>query len=308
MKHIYLSFLFVVAVLFSQAQTLLPEIPETDGAVHCMTQLGDSLYIGGAFSRLYFSDSSSRYGAAIDTSVSVRGAYGKWAKPNGSVNISVPDGYKGYYIGGSFTQVGDSARKFLAHIDSTGKVTSKLAKASVNANISTMALLNDTLYIGGEFTGTMDSVVVGTSGAAIEMNGSIDFNFPKVNGIIRASIADGNGGWYIGGEFTTVGDSLRYRLAHIDSLGNVSNWKPIAGIVRALALSGDTLYVGGTFNSIGGQARNNIAALDAVTGSVRAWNPGANGTAVYALAVSNNLIYVGGSFTTIGGQSRNRIA
>ena len=59
-------------------------------------------------------------------------------------------------------------------------------------------------------------------------------------------------------------------------------------------MSGSTVYAGGAFTSIGGQARSHIAALDATTGAATAWNPNANGVAVYALAVSGSTVYAGG--------------
>jgi hypothetical protein len=65
--------------------------------------------------------------------------------------------------------------------------------------------------------------------------------------------------------------------------------------------------VGGTFGSIGGTARVNLAALDATTGALATWAPGADAT-VRAIASDGRVIYVGGDFATAGGQARGRIA
>jgi len=140
------------------------------------------------------------------------------------------------------------------------------------------------------------------------VDGSSDFDYPKPNGSVLASVSDGSGGWYIGGTFTQVGDSMRNRLAHINSSGLVTPWNPGAdSTISAIAKGGSVIYIGGLFTSVGGQTRNSIAAIDDVTGLVSAWDPNANG-AVNAIEVVGSTIYVGGSFTNIGQMNRNRIA
>ena len=165
---------------------------------------------------------------------------------------------------------------------------------------------NDLVYIGGQFT------YVGRpepySFAIDQTSGAIDFSFANPNGQIIVSIPDGNGGWYIGGVFTTVGGELRNNLAQLDATGQVTSWNPNADDqVNSLAISGSTIYAGGFFTNIGGQTRIRIAALDANTGNATSWNPSAS-SQVATIAVSGSTVYVGGSFTSIGGQSRNRIA
>jgi hypothetical protein len=55
--------------------------------------------------------------------------------------------------------------------------------------------------------------------------------------------------------------------------------------------------------------RNRLAALDATTGNLLSWNPGADNT-VRALEPSadGSAVFVGGQFSVAGGQPRNRIA
>ena len=132
---------------------------------------------------------------------------------------------------------------------------------------------------------------------------------PKVDGSIYIVVPDGSGGWYIGGEFTKVGDITRNNIAHIladKTLDTV--WNPNADdFVNTLAIDGSTIYVGGDFSSIGGQNRNNLAALDKTTGLATAWNPDADG-AVYTLAIDGSTIYVGGGFSSISGENRKSFA
>ncbi len=171
--------------------------------------------------------------------------------------------------------------------------------------------ISDLIYIGGNFTyvGPNTGHGVGIDNST----GNTVSDFPYVNGTINAVVADGSGGWYIGGEFTSVGGIVRNNIAHISADKSVdNNWNPDANSsVRALVLSSDgsIVYAGGYFTTLAGgaTARNYIAAIDASTGTATSWNPNAS-TSVWALAISGSTIYAGGQFISIGGQMRNYIA
>ena len=109
----------------------------------------------------------------------------------------------------------------------------------------------DKVYIGGKFTQvgpyTGGGVPIDSStGAAVSV-------FPKINGGIFIVCADGNGGWFVGGKFTSVGGAVRNNIAHILFNGNVDpNWYPNANNqVNSLVMSGTTVYAGGDFTNIG---------------------------------------------------------
>ena len=169
------------------------------------------------------------------------------------------------------------------------------------------AVAGKTLYIGGQFrsigpdTGSGVPVSVSTGVAARV--------FPHVDGAVSASVADGAGGWFIGGSFTTVGGLVRPHLAHILADGGVDpRWNPAAdGSVEALAVSGTTVYAGGSFERIGGKHRRGIAALGATTGRATAWNPDAD-SVVRTLAIADTTVYAAGYFERIGGKPRSGIA
>lgn len=67
------------------------------------------------------------------------------------------------------------------------------------------------------------------------------------------------------------------------------------------------VYIGGSFSTVGGQPRMNVAAIDAISGEVLPWNPGAD-KSVFAIAVKGSTIYLGGFFTSVAGATRNRAA
>jgi len=189
-----------------------------------------------------------------------------------------------------------------------------------DGTVQTIVRAGDTIYIGGSFTKVGPRT---GPGAEVSFAGTTDTAMPEVSGIppsgcsgassgLRAVVADGGGGWFIGGCFSHVGAVALTNLAHIRADRSVDTaFVPVIdGVVNALAASASTLYVGGTFTSIDGQARNNIAAVSVSGGSVTAFNPDADNT-ILSLALSGDgtLVYAGGSgFTTIGGKPRSALA
>ena len=175
-----------------------------------------------------------------------------------------------------------------------------------NSMVRTAVLDGPTLYIGGDFTRIGPVTGCGVPldvGSGVPVTG-----FPIIAGDVSCALADGAGGWFVGGDFTSVGGVPRTDLAHVLADGSVAPWDPSPdGPVQALARFGGTIVAGGLFGRIGGQARSQIAALDATTGATTGWDPGADG-AVYALAVSGSTVYAGGAFAHIGGQARGHLA
>jgi hypothetical protein len=192
-----------------------------------------------------------------------------------------------------------------------------------------LAHANGTTYIGGDFAHVGRRVGAGTAFATTGADaGSAAAGFAEVGGgVVNAVASDGDGGWYIGGDFTSAGGVAVTGLAHIDPGGTLdAAFTPQLSCqagsdtcttpnVDALVYStggpdAGTLYVGGEFDKVGMSARANLAALDA-GGSVLAWNPGAEG-AVHALAETQldldttvPLVMVGGEFTSVAGRSDN---
>ena len=134
------------------------------------------------------------------------------------------------------------------------------------------------------------------------------------NGTVRAIAYDNAGGFYIGGDFTTVKGSSRPYLAHINSDATLdTNFAPVlssGASVKAIEVSGSgsgaTVYFGGTFSTVNTTTRNNAAAVDA-SGTLTSWNPNTNGF-VSTLRIDGSDIYLGGMFTSVQGTTRNRAA
>jgi len=158
------------------------------------------------------------------------------------------------------------------------------ARLVTDGPVHALAQLGDRTYLGGAFT----RVGPRTGPAALlDAAGAVrDPRLPEVaGGEVLAVAADGAGGWFLGGDFNSVGGVARDRLARVRADGSLDPaWRPSVrgGPVRALALGTAggrrTLYVGGSFSSLAApdgsvRGRSGLAALDADSGAVLSWDP-----------------------------------
>lgn len=137
----------------------------------------------------------------------------------------------------------------------------------------------------------------------------IDTGMPKVHGEVHAIESDGNGGWFISGDFNMVDTVKVINLVHIRSDKTVDRtWKPNPdGAPTVLKLSGTTLYAGGYFGEIAGESRNYLASFNTTTGALTDWNPEPN-SSINDIEVSGSTVIVSGSFTQIAAATRTRLA
>lgn len=177
-----------------------------------------------------------------------------------------------------------------------------------DGTVHAIVATNGRVYLGGSFTYV---AAKGRKAAAIHTDtAAVDPEFPAIFGAaVHVILADGQGGFYVGGEFNEVGGWPRTNLVHILPNDAVDpGFQPDPdGAVRALAIGENTLYLGGDFSRIGGQARSRLAAIELSGAQVTAWDPVSDGR-VSALLVSGDAVFVGGSFDQVGGARRQNIA
>lgn len=274
-------------------------MPVTDGAVNALAISGDTLFVGGSFTNI---GPPSGSGVPLDSVT----AQPEWLpKVAGSLLAVAADGAGGWYLGGSFTDVGGVPRQNLAHV---------LANRTVDAwnpqpdgLVFALVASGSTLYVGGGFThvGTVPRSDVASFRTT---DGALTAWDPNADGTI-VSLAVSDTTIYAGGDFLHIGGQARARIAALAGSGAALSWNPGASDeVEAIASSGATLYVAGAFDTLGGQVRHHIGAVGAASGSVTTWNPSAPDGYVSALAVSGTTVYAGGQFATIGGQARSGLA
>ena len=287
--------------LFAQNLVLREHWPEPSGHVEkvLVDKLNNRVVLNGS---MRYIGKSAPFSVSFDS----LGGYKKSQPfPNNEVLHVLPDGNGGRYVSGRFTSYGDSARVGIAHLDANGNVSSKLHNIKVNGLVNAMEIVDDTLYLGGEFQGVGKmSSFAGLSGPGFD---SINTNFPEFNGVVTTSISDGNGGWYIAGEFTEVGDSSRLGLVQIDSSFQVTNWKPlINGDILAMLKRDSLVFIGGDFGQANGVSRENIAVVHAINGDLHSLAPSVD-RRVHSFATYDSLLFIGGYFDKMDGVPRSNL-
>lgn len=169
---------------------------------------------------------------------------------------------------------------------------------------------NDYVYKAGSFVRAFNASEETGHAALADTSGNLQ-TFPKVNNRIRKVISDGNGGWYIAGDFTQVGLQQKSRIAHVLSDGSVdTTFAPvISGNIYTVVIEGDSLLIGGQFTTVNGESRTRLAKLNKNDGQLGSWNPGIASGNVYDLTVENDSVYVVGTFSSVGsGLTRTKLA
>jgi hypothetical protein len=290
------------AVMNTAGSLLFTEIGtgfNQSSVVYDIKSLGSNIYIAGSFTdysilssyRLLNSDGNS----PIFTQPVSQNVYAIAVDING-----------GAYIGGDFTSVDGQTRNRLAYINSSGLLDSWDPNA--NGTVHTLTVFGDNIYIGGAFTSINQNTrnrlaAANTSGSLLDWN-------PNVNQNVYTVAVDAMGATpdiYFGGNFTTVSNNNRSRLAAVSPTGNLLSWNPSANNnVFTLAIDNSIVYIGGAFTLINGNTRNRLAAVN-TSGNLLDWNPNAGGN-VMAMSITQNAIYLGGVFTNVRATTRNRLA
>jgi hypothetical protein len=208
------------------------------------------------------------------------------------------------FIGGKFTQVrslpvGTSggtvvAANNLAAIDmTTGQGIASftpdvLGSGLQTAEVHALAVVGDTLYVGGQFS-TVDSAAhYNLAAIAIDpstLTGTVDSTFTAEAGVPGASNEDktfvyeilpASDGLYVGGSFTKMNATGRSKVAKVTFGGAlVKTWKVLSinGAVREMAFStdGQTIFIAGAFNQLNKASHQSIARVLTSTGKDDPW-------------------------------------
>ena len=127
------------------AQGIHTGLHATDGQVNAAVLSGNTLYIGGTFTRV-----APATGHGVPVSVATGSPPAAFAKvAGGAVYAATPDGSGGWYLGGAFTWVGGQPRAGLAHVLADG--TTAPWNPGTNGVVVALALSGSTVIAGGQF-------------------------------------------------------------------------------------------------------------------------------------------------------------
>jgi len=277
--------------------------------VQALAGAGATLYAGGFFTSA--GGVGRSYVAALDLTT---GRATSWHPLlNGSV-LGLAAAGPALYVVGGFLAIGGATRPYIGAIDlDTGQATPFTPPGSIStpASAYTIAVADNTVYVGGSFTQIGSVVRVGllaldaTSGALTTWNPRVGQpgSFPTF--CVVCAIAIRSSTLYAGGSFPNVGRAPRQNLAAISRVtGLATPWNPdvqdpnggVTG-VSTLAFGGASLYIGGVFTTVGGQPRGSLAEVDLTTGQPTPWNPCGN-CRIAAVAVDGSAVYAGGDQVT----------
>jgi hypothetical protein len=122
-----------------------PQTQAPVGALNALDAVGSTVYVGGSFT-VCGPDIPS--GASLNATTGVPDL--AFLNPNGAVTAAIPDGAGGWFIGGTFTQVGGQARERLARLNADG--TLHPWNPNANGTVLALAVSGSTVYAGGAFT------------------------------------------------------------------------------------------------------------------------------------------------------------
>ena len=272
---------------------------QADGPVNTLATDGTTSYAAGLFNGFGY---NTGYSAQLSTTSDVPSV--SWPVINGAVSVTVPDGNGGWYVGGSFSQVGGVGRDNLVHITAANGVDASFAP-SPNGSVTSLLLNGSTLYAGGNFTvigGQLRNSLAGLSastGAASSFNPNLN-NAPSALALLGTTL-------YVGGSFTSAQSAPASYLVSYDlGTGQRTPYPGTNGPVQSLLVDGSTLFVGGSFSSMGfytGYSAQLSTTSDVPAGT---W-PAINGTVNVTISDGSGGWYVGGSFNQVGGINRSNL-
>jgi len=259
-------------------------------------------YVGGTFTKISYLTGS----AVIVDNTDGEFAAG-FPKVNGKVNVIIPDGQGGWFIGGEFTRVGGLVRNRIAQINASGFVTSFAPNVNIGRYpyIYDMVLHQGKLYVSGSFQGINDDFR--SYVACLDLNGNLTPWKPKVDDEVY-SIAIAGDTIYLGGNFRYINDTKR-DFAGAVSINDASlaSWNPEANnFVRSIEINSDKIYLGGAFTRLKGETINRLGIVK-INGLLESWYPNVNNV-VESISIKNSRIYIGGRFTRVNNLNRLYLA
>lgn len=234
---------------------LLPWAVTTGGPVQAMAQSNGRLYVGGDFETASGVDRQGLAAFDVQNGTLLDWAPRLSAQVNAHVRALQADADR-LYVGGTFNSVNDETRRSLAAFSlASGELDDwqpevRAAFGSVDAQVHTLLLAGDTLYLGGQFSKVdgeerQSLAAVSTTGAG---NHWVTNWAPQLDtGAIVYDLALHQGELLIGGEFDELNDEPQHNLALLDTqTGDVArDWDPApVSRVEAVLSMGDQLFAG----------------------------------------------------------------
>ena len=136
--------------------------------------------------------------------------------------------------------------------------------------MSSIAQAEGKIYVSGSMSQLgLPNKVFGTVQPA---GGQFSADLPRLDGVVSTIVADGSGGWYVGGRFTAVDRPALQNLIHINANKTLDlSWNPnITDTVDQIVRNGAMLYLkSGFFQN--GAPTDRLVAIDIPSAKPTAW-------------------------------------
>jgi hypothetical protein len=283
-----------------------------DDSVYSLAVLGNTVYVGGAFSKLDGVAHRNLGAVSLSTGALVSSFQSTANKPVDA--ISAISG--AVFVGGQFTSltVGSTTtnRQFIARVDPTSGAVTSGWSASPDARVRALVASGSTLYVGGDFTTVSGqshrstaalSVATGANlsswhGGPTNANQNAPVYGLDLNGSTLYLAAAGGGGACTAFNATT---GARIWTKHAN------------GNLQAVRYNNGVVYCGGHFGGSGsfdGQTRYKMAAVSATAPyTTLSFAPHFNSAlGVWSLASDATHVFAGGDFTKVNQKKVNHFA
>jgi uncharacterized repeat protein (TIGR01451 family) len=290
---------FLIKLSFAQVVDKSPWIP--NGQVYSIVKQGDIVYVGGSFDKV---GRNIPYGAVLDGATGVPDY--KTSTPDGPVTSSISDNAGGFFIEGTFQNVGNAPRRGLAHILPDGTV-SNYNPTTGTYNTKLLAVTDNHAYVSSSSKDPLSSTYIYNI-YCTDYNGNVIWSKP-VNKMILGGTCKNNT-LYISGRFTIADGVARNEIAAFDALTgdllpwNVGNSLPGIFSQAKLETSSSELFI--CYVPFGGL--NTITAFDLTTGVQSSWSITSNNS-FRDMVIHQGKLYATGTnityFDVNGAQHRN---
>lgn len=320
-RCVWLVLIWVFLQTATSVRADFSSVPEmeffnTNNRIRTMTRVGDTLYIGGDFTKV----GKKSMGQAVPFDLNSQTFYRDFTPVSGVVSDIVPDGKGGWYLGGQFTKVGSYSQSYLAHMNSDFAMDSSW-RPVLDGVVNKMVVYDGILYVGGYFTTVSGSNRAGVAAFNVNTGGMASWD-PQLTYAIPAAVYDlkvAGGLIYIAGLFSTVKGQSRTMVAAVDPVtAQPTNWSPVivGDGISEIEISNNRAYLTGSITTINGVAKNGLVAVNLTTGGNVDWTPITNigncSIAPGTMVISRGILYVGGMFESsncrVMGQLRDNLA
>lgn len=284
--------------------------PGTDGRVRAVAASDDGsiIFIGGTFTTAGGEPHANLAALDANTGQPIANWQADTTGPSPEVWSLAVKGDR-LYVGGRFTGIDGSARKWLALVDiATGDLVTSF-KPAPNANVTEVVVSPDgsTVFASGYFTALGGQSRLYAAGVDATTGTATAWN-PTGSGGAAITIAlspDGSRVFY--------GTSNNTVYAYDWATSNDPVWfKKMSGNTQAIVVTDDEMWIGGHFSQsiTDKESHPFIASINPSDGALNSWNPECAGgkMGVWALNYDGTHLHTGGVFATWAGVAQRGYA